>query len=649
MVFNQEVDKTTAEDVTKYKLNGVALAKGTSASQKPPQAKAVLQDDKKSVILTLADSKANNTAYTFMIDGVTDVNGKTVKSDVFTLTVNDTEAPTVTKVELAANGDLEITFSEPLQATNPIVRVNGTPATVESVTAGDVTVKVLATNLPNIEKGATATIYVAGAKDTAGNAMALYNGSFVKPNDTTAPTVTSVTQIGQNKVRFVFSEPLGTAAGADFEATDLTVLKGVTSYTNGTSNTEFKVTKNVDDTTGKTYDVEISLGAAISGASPNYGIYEAGSSSQTVTLMIAKNAIKDVAGNGNADYTASFIFTADEVGPKFDSAEIATDKQTIEVKFDELLKGPATNTNVDDTKITVVDSQGVKYTVEKATTIVKNTPNDDILVVDFMTGTTTISNGTYTIHFAKGAVQDVLGNANEAFSTTITVGDATDTTKPTAELATSSKENVFVVDFKEEVTASALNIDNYSLDGQKLPQGTLIYFTDANKTKVSITLPVASINFGEVGTGASAILTVSNVADKAGNVIEDTNLSVKVSDNTSALLQKVEVMGNDIYLTFNEDMDQNTVEAINDKDKLAADFEIKVGDELLNLGTGGSLAVKVGLVDNNKKQVKITLTAGNSGDPNWDSSKSISVKVLGKTLKDANLFSLETGTAVSNK
>ncbi|QIZ65927.1 S-layer homology domain-containing protein [Geobacillus subterraneus] len=645
--FNKTVDKDTAETESNYQVNGQDLNAYDSS------ATAVLGEDKKSVTITFSTNH-NNKAFNLKVksDAVkTEDKKATIAEYVGAVQVSDNQGPSVTKVEFAANGDLEITFSEPLKNVNPIVRVNNTPVTITAVSALDTKVVVPAANLPTIAKGETATVYVANAQDMAANTMDIFNGSVVKPNDTTAPTVTSLTQVGHNKVRFVFSEPLaGSGAGA-FTADDIKVLKGSTVYTSTTSGVSFTVTKNTTvDPTGKTYDVEVVLDSVA--GSPNFGIYSSTSNTQSLTFMIDADQVTDAYGNKMGAFNQTLTLTKDATGPVLDKSAVSSDKQTLELTFNEaLLSGTS---NIDETKIIVTDANGVRYNVLDASTDVKSgTGNEKILVVDFVSGTSTIENGTYTIQVQKGAVKDVLGNVNEAFTTTVNVGNAADTSKPTVTLDTEtttdtlvSSENKFVVDFSEEVTSTALDLANYALDGKSLPSGTIIYFNTAAKNSVTIELPEGSIGFGTVGTGADALLRVSNVADKAGNIMNATTLNVKVSDNTTALLQGVQVIGNDIILTFNEALDSTSVTAIDTPAELAANFEIKVNGEDLNLGTGGAVATS--LVAGNNKQIKVSLTPGTGS--NWSPTASLTAKVKSTaTIKDANLFTVKEGTAVSKQ
>ncbi|MEC2077849.1 Ig-like domain-containing protein [Metabacillus fastidiosus] len=643
VTFNKELDKTTAEAETNYKFNNQAL------NSYDGSATAVLQDGKKSVLVTFSASK-NKTSFTFGVDGVKTTDKKDVTVFSGTVNVDDKAAPTVSKSEFLSNGNIEVTLSEPLATTTPIVRVDGKPVTA-SVSGSKVVVTAAALSSAGVtvNGGETVSIYVANVTDTVGNELDLYNGTVTKANDTTAPAITSVTQVGHNQLKVVFSEALG-AAASDLGTNEFKFLKGSTVY-NSTN-----VALDADDTTNKTYIVTFTATDIYGSTNPV--------DSQAVTLILDKDAVKDGYSNGNAAYSQSFTFNSDKTGPSFVSAEVSSNKQTFELKFDEAFTGGTAN--VDESKIIVTDANGVRYSVQDATTDVKaGAGNEKILVVDFIPASAVsqvIANGNYTVTVQAGAIKDARSNNNIAAATTLTVGDSADTQKPAVSLDGASGENKFVVNFGEEVTSSALQLSNYKLDGKALPAGTVIYFNSTAKNSVTIELPNGSKNIGEVGTGTSAVLNVANVADKAGNVADTKNLNVVVSDNTSATLQTVQVIGNDIILTFNEAINATTAAAINDPTKLAADFEIKVNGNVLNLGTtgtgvagdGSAAAVTTSLVSGNNKQVKISLTSAvahsNSNDAvasNWDNTKPVTVKVKGSTLKDANLFLLTEGTAVS--
>lgn len=592
-----------------------------------------------SVLVTFSASK-NKTSFTFGVDGVKTSEMKAVETFSSSVSVDDVENPTVKSVAIASNGDLEITFSEPLTNVNPIVRVAGQPVTITNVAVGDTKVVVPAANY-SIASGATASVYVAGAKDTVGNEMSIFNGSVTKVADSTKPMISSVTQIGQNVVRVVFSEALGTA-GADLGTNELKFLKGadLRSSTAVAKNT-------VVDPSGKTYDVTFTE-AEIYGSPA--------SDSASVTLLLAKDAVADLAGNTIDQYSQAFTFKADKTGPAFVSAAVASDKQTIEVKFDEALAadvaGPPAVNKIDETKIIVTDAYGVRYAVDNATTVIKGTgENAKVLLVDFVNAAGLIPNGTYTIQLQAGAVQDALGNLSSAATTTVTVGDAADKTKPVATLDTTATDapissvNKFVVDFSEEVTTSALNLSNYKLDGAALPAGTVIYFNSTAKDSVTIELPDSSVNIGNSSTGTNALLNVSGVQDKAGNASDSTNLTVKIGDNTPAVLTSAQKLGNTLVLTFNENLGTSAEDA--NLAAILANYEIKSGSSaVVSTGTTPGVAT-ASLVAGSNNKVQITFST--VGDSGYNAADTITVKTNSSTgdATDANGVRIKGGVTVT--
>lgn len=584
-----------------------------------------------SVLVTFSASK-NKTSFTFGVDGVKTSEMKAVETFSSSVSVDDVENPTVKSVAIASNGDLEITFSEPLTNVNPIVRVAGQPVTITNVAVGDTKVVVPAANY-SIAAGTSASVYVAGAKDTVGNEMSIFNGSVTKVADSTKPMISSVTQIGQNVVRVVFSEALGTA-GADLGATELKFLKGANllSSTAAAKNTAV-------DPSGKTYDVTFT-------EADIYG--SPASDSASVTLLLAKDAVADLAGNTIDQYSQAFTFKADKKGPAFVSSAVASDKQTIEVKFDEAFLGA--DANVAEGKIIITDANGVRYPALAATTVAKGSGEDaKVLLVDFVDAAGLIPNGTYTIQLQAGAVQDALGNLSSAATTTVVVGDAADKTKPVATLDTTAPDapissvNKFVVDFSEEVTTSALNLSNYKLDGAALPAGTVIYFNSTAKDSVTIELPDSSVNIGDSSTGTNALLNVSGVQDKAGNASDSTNLTVKIGDNTPAVLTSAQKLGNTLVLTFNENLGASAADA-NIADVLA-NYEIKSGSNTVVTGTTGAATASLVAGSNNKVQI----TFSTVGDSLYNAAETITVKTNSSTgdVTDANGVRVKGGVTVT--
>lgn len=538
---------------------------------------------------------------------------KDVKDFAGTVTVNDTVAPTVVKSEFQTNGDLVITLSEPLAASaSPLVRVAGKPVVASSVSQFDKVVTVTAAALSNanisVAGGETVSVYVASLTDVAGNEMNIYNGSATKVSDSTKPSITSVTQVGQDRLKVVLSEAIVAINGTnndDLEVADLKFLKG-SSVLDSTA-----VTLDTDDTSNKTYFVDFDEDQV-------YGTGVSAVDTVSGTLLLDANAIKDASGNGNVAYSQAFTFNADKTGPAFVSSKVADDKLAFELKFNEAFTG--TFAAVDETKIIVTDANGVRYNAVDAETILKSGTTDTLLV-DISAGSAAVNelaNGTYTIQVLSGAIKDAKLNSNTAFTTTLTVVNGVDTAKPVVSLDASSAVNKFVVNFGKEVTqATALNLSNYKLDGSALPANTVAYFNSTAKDSVTLELPKGSINIGNASTGTDALLNVSGIQSKSGVVADSKNLTVKVGDNTAASITNVQVIGRDVYVTFNEDL---TVPAATDADTI---FDLKVNNTTVSAGD-------VSAVAGNKKQVKFTLDATPTG--------SLVVKVLSTqtTLTDTN-------------
>ncbi len=529
--FNKELDETTAETVANYLYDGNPVA-GT------PE----LQADKKTVIITLNTVATNKSAHTLKVQNVKTADLKaTIESDVFSFFINDTVAPEVKSTKVLANGDVEIQFSEPLKTAPTVVRVDGNPVSIATFTAGDSKITIPAAQIASVAEGATATVYIAGATDFADLEMKSYEGSFVKVVDKTKPAVSSVKQVENKKFQIEFTEDLGTDQLA---AADITLIdKNGNTLAPGTDYTVAAVTVN-GVTSKKVFEVTLVS-----------DIYSSNTlDSHALTLVVKGNTVNDVAGNTNDAYSTSVVMTRDKVAPKFVSSSVSTNKETIEVKFDKAV----TPTTGAASKVIVTDKDGVRYTVDSITQKAPTGEDAKVLVIDLIPSsapTQTMANGEYTLQFQAGVAADSLGNTSEAFTTKVVVGDTTDTTKPVATLDASSTVNSFVINFGEEVTNSALNLANYKLDNKALPAGTAIYFTSAAKNQVKIELPEGSVNVGDVTNGTNAILTVANVADKAGNIADTKNFVVKIGDNTPATLTAAQVIGNNILkLTFNENI-----------------------------------------------------------------------------------------------
>ncbi|WP_156110369.1 hypothetical protein [Brevibacillus thermoruber] len=323
--FNATLDKSSVV-IGNFKLG----TESDNVGAFPTGWSAQLKADNKTVVLnyTGAAPLTAEKVYFIQADGVKAVDGTevTVETKQFTApkASADVTAPVVTGTAFDATGNLEIYFSEPVTAAPTVVRVNNVDVASATSLVDSTTAEITATALSSagVKAGVASTIYVAGAKDDAGNDLVEFNGTFTKVTDTTKPAVKEIKQLDDNTFAVYFTEALG-ASGSDFATGDLTAIN------------EAGVTFNpvvgapATDAAGATY-YPVTLPA-----------YATGQSSQTLTLVFAKDSVKDAAGNGIDAYTITKTFSKDATAPTFVSTKLvkdATGKAThVEVAFNEPL------------------------------------------------------------------------------------------------------------------------------------------------------------------------------------------------------------------------------------------------------------------------------------------------------------------------
>jgi trimeric autotransporter adhesin len=600
--FNTELnsDKTLAGDASEVGLYSVGGETPTSA---------VLSESKKSVILTFAENIEGKDQVVIVDPILTnkkDADGNLVRTQKHTeiLSYTDTTKPTVVDTEYS-NGKIIVSFSEALGTLPTVVRVNGNPVGASALALDSDDPSKLEITYAGLQPNTRAELYLAGAKDraTTPNEMAIYSGTFTTPAaDTSKPTITNVQVTDQNSAKITLSEAIN-------ESTVNATLQ------RGAVQSAVQLIKDTEDRTGKTYWLHVDLNGDTAGD----GIFAGSSNSETFTLFVAAGSMSDSAtpANKNDLYSTTLTFTRDTAPPSFAGSRVSADKQKLEFTFDDGLTVAGS-----DSSIVIRNAEGVNFTAVDAETDLKAGDNKTYQV-DFKAGNLPLDAGTYTVTIPAGFFTDEYGNATTAITSTFTVTptEQVDNTKPTATVETpANMKNVFDVKFSEEVTTSALNLSNYKLDGQALPSGTDISFTNTAKDTVRIVLPANSINIGNQTTGAAAILNLSGIADKAGNLMDAVNRTVTVYDNTAATITNVQTVGQDVYVTFTENL--SIPEAT---DALQA-FRVTINGTDLNADDVGNLTAVAG----NAKQVRFTLTTAPSVAP------TVTVRDGQTVLKDLN-------------
>lgn len=631
VTFSKAVDKDTVVDASDIVKNITIAEKGTAPAVTAAALKGSLSKDGKELTITAGTTEFFNGVYTVSVDdAVLTTKGEALTPFVANVTVDDTVAPTVTSAVYNQETDqFEVSFSEPIKAAPSVVRVNGEP--VSSVDL-DSTGTLLTFDRPaTVATGSAASLYINSASDYNDNDLTSYTGNVTVKVDTSALTVSSITQVNSNTVRVKFNRAV---AGADTTATAANVSSGLTTLFNGAAVSPSSVTATSGDTTNTSFDV--SFASATLYAAEN---------NADVTFAFAKDGITDVLGNKNGAYTQVVRFTKDVVAPTLVSTSVSSDKTKIVLTFSEAVTPNTANFTVRNDGVNVpVGAGGVTV----------NSGTDTKTVEITKTGGGTLDAGTYTLRLEAGAVTDSPElNPSALITTTATVPAGSVT--PTTLAATITNVNVatngneFKVAFADAgtptaVTSSALSASNYKLDGKALPTGTDIYFEDSTKKAVIIKLPANSVNFGVVHTGANAVLSVSGVQSVSGKTVAATSSVVKVEDNTSAILTSAQKVGNTLVLTFNESLD-NTAAGDANIDEVLANYDIKAGGTSVVKGsTPGVATASLVAGTTNKVQITFSTTTGT----NYDASKTITVTTKdGGDLVDANGFGVKVGTTVT--
>lgn len=530
VTFSNAVDEATAINNANYLLDGTNLDGNTVIE---------LSADGKTAIINLeaADVLTNKSYVTVTVsdsNNITDPAGSALTEVAKLVYVNDTTLPTATKQDyVKANDELTIDFSERLATlgTVTIKDATGVPQTVAysiPFASGDNKV-VFDTSGLTVDKSYTVTLV--GAKDLAGNYFAnnKYEYTFTTgTTDTTAPTITSVVAKSATLIEVTFSEKLSAPGTLNSSAI-------VPVASEALRNADYKATV---DASGLVYTIQVPAMA-----------------NDTFTPYVFA-AQADLAGVPIVSVTKNVGYIADTTDPTIVSQSVAG--KILTIVFDEsvLDAGGAGS---------VITPSGVLLPVADAQISVSGT-NPKAIKVDLGTAVTTVESGNYKVTLPDGVITDADGNSKEYVVNT-TLGN-TDTTKPVVNSATyTAGANAGTVDvnFSEDMSSSAIDVNNYTVDGAKVFKSAVF---NGNKQNVKLTLKE-----GVFDVTSDRTFVASNLKDLAGNVADTyTDVALNLTDNTAPALvsAKLESDLTTITLTFNENVDDTSI--------AASDFDVLVGD-----------------------------------------------------------------------
>ncbi|WP_010286903.1 immunoglobulin-like domain-containing protein [Kurthia massiliensis] len=529
---NSKLNKESAETASNYTVlvNGATVA-ATSAK---------LQEDGRSVLVRFANPVENNQTIKVSTKDslLTTEYKKVAKFESSILVFSDKTAPTVKSVEFNGS-DVVATFSEEVQSVTNI-RINGNTVTLGAAVkneAGNYEYKL--TNAPT--QAGEYNVVFSQITDKANNETGTATASYKVVADASAPTVKSVEAVNSNTFTINFSK----AVDGDDLATavkNLKVQKGssviATDRVNGTLSADKK-------------SATITVDESENGELKLYNDNET-----SVELTVSFDGYKDANGLLGSAYTGKVTLSKDAKAPAILSKNLVTldaDKKVITVAFDEAITAVTAKEND-----IVVKKDGIVQTTLKPTVaVVADTQNKNTKLE--LTFATALTDGEYDVVLPKGLVKDTDNNENASDTVSVKVSSVAATFIPKV----TANKNVITVESDKDLTDSAKDVANYTLDDAALPAGTTIDFID-DKKHVNIVLPAsfqvpADANY-KLGVSANVKNIDGASASASATEAKAFFQQVPLTDNVAPVLKSaklVTVTGDDtkfdkIELTLSE-------------------------------------------------------------------------------------------------
>lgn len=566
VTFTSPVNEKTAIDVANYKFkkNGADLVAEDFFG--PNGEKGVLSKDGKSVTFKLVADKAfaNSDKYTVHVTtGVLGADLKPVEKYLDSeKTFSDSVAPELLGARVVGK-KVELTFNKPV-TTDARVKIDGvelTEAKTASETPGVYTLTTdVVTGKDGIFGKGDHEVVVYDAKDTLSvnpNTASILTTKYTVSSDTTAPEVKELKAINSRTFKVTFSEPLS-------QQPEVTVKKGNYTFTTAAYkeqglNGQVQFTVDPQDPTSYIVSIKEDKNGE---RNPLYAGNE-----KNVDLSVNLKNFKDGANLLGKPVDMSVSLAADTATPK-----VATDSlnkiegNSLLVKFNGKI---AVN---NENQIVVRDKDGV---VVESTFVT----DADVLKVTPKNGKVTAE--PYTVEVKAGAVKfakdenlasySVNTNSNVAFNTTVgKTGIVTPVVEMGKEIITIAGD-VITINYTEDMSGNAKDVENYKIDGKALPTGTTVEFV-GNKKTVKVSLPKnyfakaqdAKFTISTNVLTASGSKVVANAQTKAP--VEDL---IKFADNTAPKLASAVYLkaksedetSSTIKVTFDENLGDITDEA----------------------------------------------------------------------------------------
>ncbi|MGX8178979.1 Ig-like domain-containing protein [Exiguobacterium artemiae] len=554
VTFNKAIDAATVLG-TSNEVANISFT-GVGAAPSPGTLTGKLSTDGKTLTIS-AQAKFNGSYAIATTEAIKTAAGATVGKFEKVVSLVDEVRPTVSSPEYLANGKATFTFSEPIDVLDSAALANaikltdasGASFTPDVTLAADKKSFVLDLTAGSFTAGKSYSVAISSLVDYAGNLMTPNPAMFTvvkKSVDEIKPMVESISSKQAGYVVVNFSEKV-TADAGNVVAT----VGGVTA--------DLDTNASLDES-GRVLTVRSSTFNGI----------------KDITVAAGYS---DVAGNTGDAKTSLVNFPVDTVNPTVASKEvkIINNQLYLVVTFSEDVTVQNATPTITGSYIT---DSGVEKPVNLSTTAsaVTGSKNQVKILINSQ------EKGKYNVSLPADLVRDVVANPNDVTAVNYTVGTSTsETVKPTVTIGnviqSPTNNNEITVEFSEPVGASALNLNNYLVEGSVVAEK--VVFTSETKNIVKLTLKE-----GAIKKSGTYNFTIKEVADLAGNVIDTITHQKPLVENdkpalTSAVLTSNNVAGNSsvITLTFDEAIRQSSIAEL---PVAVADFGIYLDDAALS-------------------------------------------------------------------
>ncbi|MDO4766273.1 MAG: Ig-like domain-containing protein [Eubacteriales bacterium] len=448
--FDGTVDKVTAEKAGNYKVKGYTVEK------------AMVQEDGRTVVLTVKNSLANKKEFDLTVTGVKNVAGVVMDKQTVKFSTNDVTPPSVNGITVTGPRNFEINYSEPMNAVGTIAVKYGKNGklSVKEAKYSD-SKRALEVTLYNDFKEGTEYVVVIGdgkknsdyPTDFAGYTTTYHEETLTYAKDTTAPEV-KVVKADQTRVTLEFTKPV---KGLDkkffahtfssYHPVKLVQEDGKTALESGKAYSKVVLVF---------YSDESEADKKASHAIP------AGEVKLMVRGKIGNDKIEDNWKNQLADVELPMTITADREAPEVVSVEVKN-KQEVEVTFSEAIVAGANWKK--ELTVQLLDKDGKVVEKNETATLTEKSDNDKVYTIKFKES---YVGKTMTLVLKGVKDKSLYANVMADYSTTLEFTDKEfnlDKTKAEFKKVMDGNTARFFlyVTYDEEMDDSVLEVANYKL------------------------------------------------------------------------------------------------------------------------------------------------------------------------------------------